>query len=209
MNAMFLDIYTSNILKKLAKNKFMVKVPEIALQTETELNESYNSRFYVDNIEIPRDKRNVYMPDSYSDENEFKYTLATPVVEYAESGVSKPNLSLTQVYIPVTEIIDIYTSGMSIYIVGKDNLVKLVKLLSNAINDLKQAADVINADEASEQINSFLETIIENKRGTIKDEFNKPKPAIAAGLGGPVSVDLISDGKKARPYMDLTDIIIA
>jgi len=43
MNPVFLENYTSNILKNLSKNKFIVKVPEIAIQTEAQLEEHSNS----------------------------------------------------------------------------------------------------------------------------------------------------------------------
>jgi len=208
MNPVFLENYTSNILKNLSKNKFIVKVPEIAIQTEAQLEEHSNRKYFVNDIEIPDKKKDIYLPEMYSEDTEFKYSLSTPSVDFSNGEIPLPNLALTQVYLPVTEIIDIFNAGMSIQIVGKDKLVELIKLLSYTIEDLKIAVDITNATEVLEQVEAFLETIVDNKRGTITEEFNKPSRVIAAGLGGSMSSTLIDDRKNASPYMDLTDIVI-
>jgi len=200
MNKGFLRTSISSILDELHSHRFMVGVPYIALMSETELAPDEEDIEFLDGVPIRKlNIRNGTSKDTYS--------KLEPSV--TNNVVNKDSLNdMKNVYLPLANIIDLFNNGYSVRTVNRDDVGRIVNILTPCLNDLEAIAEygrVKNADEVYEYINDFYLNMIKINSNNIKNSINKvSNSGMILGLGNGFSA---MDGVKSNGVKSSSSVI--
>jgi len=201
----FNSLYTKKILISFAKHKFMVKVPQAALYTDAELKLYDTKSFYIDGAEVNKKALRNFDIDTTTDS--ISYT-ADPVDIDKDNNINKRSkLRFRRVYIPITEIIDIYSNGFTIYLCNRNDILRLTNTINDLLDQLEHATDISTAKPIIDTIEDFYKTFIGNKHKEIDKQLNKT-PVVSNVLG--FDSNLMSDEIKNRKIqqINLDDILV-
>jgi len=201
----FNSLYSKNILSSFSKHKFMVKVPQSALYTDTEL-ELFNTKsFYINGVEVNNKELSKFDIDTT---NETLSYTGDPVDIDKNNNINKNSkLRLRRVYIPLTEIIDIFSNGFTIYLYNRDDVLRLTNTVNDLLDQLEHATDISSAKPIIDIIEDFYKTFIGNKHKEIDKQLNKEP--VASGMLG-FDSGLMSNEFKNRKtqQINLDDILV-
>lgn len=113
--------------------------------------------------------------------------LGVPVTEYSNGKKNYDDMPMTTVMLPLTRIIDIYSSGMPITLIDTDKVVEIYTTLEEYISDSNKRAPMLNAavidDNRDIDIDRFAEEVLKYNKHTIVNSLYNKSSGFDIGLG--------------------------
>ena len=183
-----------SILSDINKKRIMISVPMLAITGEKEISGIEECTEFINGAPV---KNSRTMNTTRYDTAPVSYINGEPV----KTSVN----NRTTVMLPLTAIIDIFHNGFSIYLVRKEDTLKLVQMLSELLDRLEVSPDK-NQQDIFNYINDFYVKVLDGKDRTIDGLMNREDAALKQVVG--FTEDLISTKVTKADFISLKDISI-
>lgn len=183
-----------SILSDINKKRVMVSVPMLAITGEKEIGGVEECTEFINGAPVINRRT---MKTTHYDTAPVSYINGEPV----KTSVN----NRTTVMLPLTAIIDIYHNGFSIYLVRREDTLKLAEMLSELLDRLEVSPDK-NKQDIFNYINDFYINVLKGKNKTLDKLINKEDSSLQEVVG--FTEDLLSTKVTKADFINLKDISI-
>jgi len=137
---------------------------------------------------------------------EAELTLYGDPVDFVNGEPVKASMNKTEtIRLPLSKIIDIFHNDYSISILKKEDLTKIINVISDILDRL-EVNKTQEDNDVFEYINTFYESILKQNKTKIVNRLTNDKPKVL-GLSDSLTTNY-ADGFNKGNYIDLSDVIV-